>query len=105
VLGVQDNWWTTWGLSILLFIVGTLVIVILVFLIIRAFWLWYWKVNEQITLLEEIRDGIQSLRAPLAARASGGAPQSVSSYNASQPLGPVAPIPPSPQRQARQAEQ
>lgn len=31
-----------------------LLLPVVVFLLVRQFWLWYWKVNEQIALLKEI---------------------------------------------------
>jgi len=33
-----------------------LVIILIVFLILRSFTLWYWKINEIVNLLKEIRD-------------------------------------------------
>lgn len=42
-------------------LVAILVVLILIFLVIRMFWLWYWRINDSIRLLTEIRDGIRGL--------------------------------------------
>ena len=39
-----------------------LIVLIVIFIIIRAFWLWYWKINEGISLLKSIRDDVHALR-------------------------------------------
>ena len=38
-----------------------LVIAIVLFLVVRFFWLWYWKVDERVGLLKDIRDAMQQL--------------------------------------------
>jgi hypothetical protein len=37
---------------------------LVVFLVVRWFWLWYWRVNEQLEVLQDIRAGLQRLEAP-----------------------------------------
>jgi hypothetical protein len=34
-------------------IIGVIVILIILFLILRKFWCWYWKINKRVVLLEE----------------------------------------------------
>ena len=47
-------------------LVGTLIagfVALLVFLIFREFWTWYWKQSEQVRLLKEIAGSLQRLEA------------------------------------------
>jgi hypothetical protein len=37
------------------------IILIVIPLVIRAFWLWYWKVNEIVTLLKDIRERLDKI--------------------------------------------
>lgn len=39
----------------------TLIALIVLFMVCRAIVLWYWKVNEQVALLKEIRDSLRTL--------------------------------------------
>ncbi len=36
--------------------VFVLLILLVVFLILREFWCWYWKINQMVRLLREVRD-------------------------------------------------
>ena len=51
--------------NVLSVIVGASIVVLVVsavvFLIFRAFWLWYWRVDEQVRLLREIAKNTQLL--------------------------------------------
>lgn len=38
----------------LIFIIIGIIVFIVIFLLLREFWCWYWKVNKIITLLEKI---------------------------------------------------
>jgi hypothetical protein len=57
-------------------LVSTLIVLIVLFVIVRAFWLWYWKINEGIGLLKDIRASLRVLeRAAMASAAPGVAAQ------------------------------
>jgi len=54
--------------AIAAYFLGSLLIAVLVFLMFREVLCWYWKINEGLGLLREIRDGLETLnRAPAAA--------------------------------------
>lgn len=40
---------------------AVLLLVLVVFLVVRVFWLWYWRVDEQVELLKAIAKGVQLL--------------------------------------------
>jgi hypothetical protein len=46
-----------------------LVTVIVLFLILREFWCWYWKLNRMVELLESIDSSLKQLPAVSRARA------------------------------------
>lgn len=53
-----------------------LVVLIVLFLIFRAIVLWYWKVDEQVALLKDLRDELRGIRAAMrAGRREVGEPQ------------------------------
>jgi hypothetical protein len=39
--------------------VGVPVVTLVVFLVVRWFWLWYWRVNRIVGLLERIAEGVE----------------------------------------------
>jgi hypothetical protein len=51
MLGPMENW------------VMLLLAAVVVFLLFREFWCWYWKQSEQVNLLKEIRDSLRRLEA------------------------------------------
>lgn len=74
-------------------------VVVAVFLVVRFFWLWYWRVNEIVGLLGAIREELHALNARERAP-STQQPRSTPPIMAPAPLPPMA-VPPSPQRTAR----
>jgi len=49
-----------------------LLLLLVVFLVVRVFWLWYWRVDEQVELLKAIAKGVQLIeerQRPLPANA------------------------------------
>jgi hypothetical protein len=67
---------------------------LVVFLVIRGFWLWYWRVDAIVERLDEIRDELRLQRLRGQGYADGAA-------QARPPaLGAAAAVPPSPQRLA-----
>jgi hypothetical protein len=44
-------------------VLAGLSVFVVLFLILPAFVLWYWKIDEQVSLLKEIRDGLRASRA------------------------------------------
>ncbi|HEU5317194.1 MAG TPA: hypothetical protein VFX49_13880 [Chloroflexota bacterium] len=47
--------------SVIATVLFSVVVLIVVFVVIRAFWLWYWKIDEQVALLKQIRDRLDRL--------------------------------------------
>jgi len=52
----------------------TVALFLAVFLIFRAFWLWYWRIDEQIRLLHEIAKNTQLVEERGRPLPGGGAP-------------------------------
>lgn len=51
---------TAGGVILVFFLIG-----IVVFLILRHFWCWYWKINERVRLMEEANALLTDIRALL----------------------------------------
>jgi len=49
--------------------------VVVVFLLFREFWTWYWKQSEQVNLLKDIRASLRRLEGREDARGVGPAPR------------------------------
>jgi hypothetical protein len=42
-------------------LVVTLIVLVVVFILTRVFWLWYWNISEGISLLKQMRDSLRVL--------------------------------------------
>jgi hypothetical protein len=67
VWSMNDSAIAFWALFLL---VGLPVVAAVVFLVGRWFWLWYWRVNEQLEVLKDIKGSLQRLEQRSAAPAA-----------------------------------
>lgn len=79
-----------WGLLWLVVVVG-------VFLLLRMFWLWYWKVDVITTRLTEIRDELRAANTRSGRAQAAQRPASLDAAEATLPAN----LRPSPQARAR----
>lgn len=56
----------SYGGSITSTLLITLVVLAVIFLVLREFFCWYWKINQRIALLTEIRDRLAGNTSPVA---------------------------------------
>lgn len=61
----------SYGGSVTSTLLITLVVLVVIFLVLREFFCWYWKINQSIALLTEIRDLLAGKALPAAASSVG----------------------------------
>lgn len=57
-------------------IIFALLAFVIVFLLLREFFCWYWKINERISLLEQIKKSLEQIRANTVTKPPPEAPES-----------------------------